>query len=91
MIPHGVTSCLLLPHVLRRLAPRAPPAARRIAEALGASDAAAGVAELVAALGLPRHLAAYALSDADLAAAARDVATPDHPEAELLGILRDAL
>jgi maleylacetate reductase len=90
-IPHGVTSCLILPHVLRRLAPRAPPAARRIAEALGAPDAAAGVAELVEALGLPRHLAAYGLSDADLAAAARDVATPDHPEDELLGILRDAL
>ncbi|MFL5272928.1 MAG: iron-containing alcohol dehydrogenase, partial [Anaeromyxobacteraceae bacterium] len=90
-VPHGVTSCLLLPHVLRRLAPHAPGPARRIAEALEASDAATGVAELVAALDLPRHLAAWGLSEADLVSAARDVATPEHPEEELLGILRAAL
>ncbi len=89
-IPHGVTSCLLLPHVLRVLAPRKPATAARIAEALGGADAAASVADLVAALGLPRHLAAWNLSDADLAEAVRPVATAEHPAAELLGILRAA-
>src|SRR6266852_3332449 len=58
-IPHGVTSCLLLPHVLRYLAPRAPETMKRIAEALEAPTAAEGVARLVAQLGLPNHLAAY--------------------------------
>jgi maleylacetate reductase len=90
-IPHGVTSCLLLPHVLRRLAPRAPDAAARIAMALGAADAADGVAGLIAALELPQHLSAWNLSDEALAAVARDVASPEHPADELLAILRAAL
>ena len=34
-IPHGVSSCLVLPHVMRYLAPRQAPAQARIAEALG--------------------------------------------------------
>lgn len=90
-IPHGVTSCLLLPHVLRYLAPRAPQAAARIAEALGARDAAEGVADLVARLGLPRHLSDWKLGDEDLREAVRPVASPEHPEADLLAILRAAL
>ena len=89
-IPHGVTSCLLLPHVLRVLAPRFPEAAARIAEVLGGGDAASAVADLVAALGLPRRLSAWNLSDEDLAEAVRPVATPEHPAEELLGILRAA-
>lgn len=90
-IPHGVTSCLLLPHVLRYLAPRAPEAAGRIARALGASDAATGVAELVTALDLPRHLSAWKLSEADLREAAQPLASPEHPEADLVAILHAAL
>jgi alcohol dehydrogenase class IV len=90
-IPHGVTSCLLLPHVLRVLAPRAPGAAARIAAALGGPDAATAVGDLVAALGLPRHLSAWNLSEADLEEAVRPVASAEHPAGELLGILRAAL
>jgi len=90
-IPHGVTSCLLLPHVLRYLAPRAPQAAARIAEALGARDAADAVADLVARLGLPRHLSEWKLTEADLREAVRPVASPEHPEDDLLAILRAAL
>ncbi len=89
-VPHGVTSCLLLPHVLRVLAPRAPGAAARIADALGAGDAADGVAELLARLGLPRHLSEWNLSEADLVEAARPVATSEHPQAELMAIMRAA-
>ena len=89
-IPHGVTSCLLLPHVLRVLAPCSPEAAARIAEVLGGADAASAVSDLVAALGLPRRLSAWDLSDEDLAEAVRPVATPEHPAEELLGILRAA-
>jgi alcohol dehydrogenase len=90
-IPHGVTSCLLLPHVLRYLAPRAPQAMARIAAALEARDAAGGVADLVAALDLPRRLSAWNLSDADLVEAVRPVASAQYPEADLVGILRAAL
>ena len=43
------------------------------------------------ALGLPQHLAAYKLSDADLREAVRPVASAENPEADLLGILRAAL
>src|SRR5437868_6150762 len=39
-IPHGVSSCLLLPHVLCYLAPEAPETMKRIADALEAPTAA---------------------------------------------------
>ena len=90
-IPHGVSSCLLLPHVLRYLAPEAPETMKRIAEALEAPTAAEGVARLVSQLGLPNHLAAYKLSEDDLREAVRPVASADHSENDLLGILRAAL
>jgi alcohol dehydrogenase class IV len=90
-IAHGVTSCLLLPHVLRHLAPARPEAARRIAEVLEADDAASGVEALLAQLGVPRHLAEYGLSEPDLVAAARDVAGAGHSESDLLRILHAAL
>jgi alcohol dehydrogenase len=90
-IPHGVGSCLLLPHVMRYLAPRAPETMRRIAEALEAPTAAEGVSRLIAQLELPQHLAEYRLSEADLREAARPVASAENPEEDLVGILRAAL
>jgi len=90
-IPHGVTSCLLLPHVLRYLAPRFPRAMEEIARALGGVDASTAVFELVARLGLPQRLGDWHLSEADLVEAVKPVATAEHPEGELLGILRAAL
>ena len=89
-IPHGVTSSLLLPHVLRYLAPRHPAAIARIAEALGARDAAAGLEELLDRLGVSRHLGQWNLTDAQLAGAARAAAGNEYPEADLLSILRAA-
>jgi alcohol dehydrogenase class IV len=100
-IPHGVSSCLLLPHVMRYLAPRTAEAQARIAAALGvdvaelpvdvaARCAADHVAELIHRLGLPEHLAAYGLSEADLEAAARPVATAEYPFEDLVAIYRAA-
>jgi len=89
-IPHGVTSCLLLPHVLRYLAPRAPGAMVRIADALGGVEAASAVGDLIAELELPQHLAAFNLSEADLVEAVRPLAGAEHPLGELLEILRAA-
>jgi maleylacetate reductase len=101
-IPHGVSSCLMLPPVMRYLAPRSQPAQARIAEALGvdirgmpparaAACAADAVADLIQRLGLPCHLAAYGLSQADLEAAARPVASETLPLADLVGIYQAAL
>ena len=101
-IPHGVSSCLLLPHVMRYLAPRTGSAQARIAEALGtdvrempveqaARCAADAVAELIDRLDLPHHLAAYGLNEADLEAAARPVASSALPVEDLVGIYRAAL
>jgi alcohol dehydrogenase len=100
-IPHGVTSSLLLPHVMRYLCSRTVEAQASIAAALGvdtrempveqaAARAADAVYDLIGALGQPQHLAAYGLSEADLEAAARPVASPDYPLEDLVGIYRAA-
>jgi maleylacetate reductase len=101
-IPHGVSSCLLLPHVMRYLAPSHAAALARIAEALGvdpggppleraAMAAGHAVAELIRELGLPQRLSAYGLTDADLLAAATPVASKAYPLEDLLAIYRAAL
>jgi alcohol dehydrogenase len=94
-IPHGVTSCLLLPHVMRFVAGRNPRPLERIAAALGAnppsaSAAADAVQALIAELGLPQRIAPFGLSDGDLVEAVRPLAGKEHAEAELLGIMRAA-
>ena len=66
-IPHGVTSCIVLPAVMRRLASRTLPAQRRIAEALGvrtegheaatvAAEAADRLEAFIRSLGVPTRL-----------------------------------
>ncbi|HEX8967087.1 MAG TPA: iron-containing alcohol dehydrogenase [Chloroflexota bacterium] len=101
-IPHGISSCLLLPHVMRYLAPSSAVSQARIAAALGidsgamsieraASCAADAVADLVGRLELPQHLGAYGLSQADLEAAARPVASQAYPFEDLVDIYRAAL
>jgi alcohol dehydrogenase class IV len=100
-IPHGVSSCLVLPHVMRYLAPRTAAVQARIAAALGvdvremptaraASCAADAVADLIVRLGLPHRLGAYGLSEDDLLAAARPVASAAYPLEDLIQIYREA-
>jgi alcohol dehydrogenase class IV len=57
-VPHGITSCVLLPAVLAWNRPANALRQRRVAAALGRTDgdAARAVADLVADLGLPRTL-----------------------------------
>jgi alcohol dehydrogenase len=101
-IPHGVSSCLVLPHVMRYLARRNPAPLARAAAALGvdtaempveqaALRAADAVADLIRALDLPEHLSAYGLTNADLEVAARPVASDTYPLEDLLAIYRAAL
>jgi len=59
-VPHGYTSCVMLPHVMRYNEGVTAPKQRLIAEAMGRPDvpAANAVAELIAALGQPTTLRA---------------------------------
>ncbi|HKW59556.1 MAG TPA: iron-containing alcohol dehydrogenase [Candidatus Dormibacteraeota bacterium] len=82
-IPHGVTSCLLLPHVMRFLAPRMPDRM----EALPSPEA---VYDLIASLDLPQHIAAYGIGEKELRRAADELAGT-FSASDLLSIYLSAL
>jgi len=99
-IPHGVTSCLLLPHVMRYLAATQADRLALMAPALGVNRPGASEAELaraaadaveglIARLGLPHHLAAYGLSEEQLRGAAEGL-SKQYPVEDLLAILHAA-
>ncbi|MEO8718042.1 MAG: iron-containing alcohol dehydrogenase [Burkholderiales bacterium] len=71
-VPHGHTSCIMLPHVLRYNVPATAGQQKLIAEALGRPGMSAGdaVAELVRALGQPATLRAAGVKREQLAAVA---------------------
>jgi len=62
-IPHGVTSCLLLPHVMRYLGRNTP-----------LPVSADAVQDLIAQLGLPQHIADYGIGEPELKRAASELA-----------------
>ncbi|SHL17845.1 maleylacetate reductase [Pseudonocardia thermophila] len=78
-MPHARTHAVLLPHVLAFNAPGAPEAAERIARALGADDAVAGLRALADELGVPRGLRELGLAEDRLAEAAQ-LAAPAVPK-----------
>ena len=82
-IPHGVTSCLLLPHVMRYLAPQMP---GRMAALPSPED----VYRLIATLGLPQHIAQFGIGEPELRRAATELAGKFSAE-DLLGIYLAAL
>ena len=82
-IPHGVTSCLLLPHVLRYLGPRMPDRAAL----LPSPDE---VYDFIGSLGLPQHIAAYGIGEPELRRAAQELAGK-FPADDLLEIYVAAL
>ena len=82
-IPHGVTSCLLLPHVMRYLA-------RRMPERVAALPTPDEVFELIASLGLPQHISQYDVGQAELRRAADELAGK-YPATDLYGIYVAAL
>jgi len=69
-LPHAPTHAAVLPHVVAFNAPAAPLAMARVAEALGAADAATGLAALKRALGLTASLGDLGLREVDLDRAA---------------------
>jgi alcohol dehydrogenase class IV len=82
-IPHGVTSCLLLPHVMRYLAPQ-------MADRMASLPAPDEVQRLIASLGLPQHIAPYGIGEPELRRAADELAGK-HSAEDLLGIYLAAL
>ena len=90
-IPHGVTSCLLMPHVMRYTAREKPELMARIARATGSGqDAAGDVDALIASLGLPQHIADYGIGEPELRRAAGELAGR-YPAEVLLEIYLAAL
>ncbi|ALQ32616.1 Maleylacetate reductase [Arthrobacter sp. YC-RL1] len=69
-LPHAQTHATVLPYVLAFNAPAAPEAARRIADALGCSDALEGLNQLRKRLKAPVALRDYGLKETDLSEAA---------------------
>lgn len=88
-IPHGVTSCLLLPHVMRYLGRSMPDRIQMLSVATG-PDPADRVEELIASLGLPQHISQFDVGQAPLRVAAEELAG-QYPAADLLGIYLAAL
>jgi len=82
-IPHGVTSCLLLPHVMRYLGPRMP-------ERTAALPSPDSVYELIGSLALPQHIAAYGIGEPELRRAADELAGK-HPAEDLFEVYRAAI
>jgi alcohol dehydrogenase class IV len=90
-IPHGVTSCLLMPHVMRYVAREKPERVARLGAATGSvKDAAGDVEALIASLGLPQHIAEYGLGETELRRAADDLGDR-YPAKDLLEIYLAAL
>jgi 3-oxoacid CoA-transferase len=90
-IPHGVTSCLLMPHVMRYVARAQPDRMALLGGATGAGkDAAGDVEKLIASLGLPRHIADYGIGEPELRRAADELGER-YPAKDLLEIYLAAL
>jgi maleylacetate reductase len=93
-IPHGVTSCLLLPHVMRYMARKTPQRMQLLCEAMGWGPNPLGAADrvqgLIASLGLPQHIADSKLGEPELRRAADELAGR-YPAADLLAIYLAAM
>jgi len=88
-IPHGVTSCLLLPHVLRYYHAHMPERVAMLSVATG-HDPAGRVQGFVESLGLPQHIAAYGIGEPELRKAADQLAGK-YPAQDLLEVYLAAL
>lgn len=75
-IPHGVTSCIVLPAVCRFLQPRTQPAQAKIAAALGADGGTAedAINDFLDTLSVPRRLSECGAERADIPLVAEAVA-----------------
>ncbi len=93
-IPHGVTSCLLMPHVMRYQASRHPDRLAELSRATGSGGGALAAADdveaLIRSLGLPRRIVECGIGEPELRIAAEELAG-QYPAGDLLGIYLAAL
>jgi maleylacetate reductase len=95
-LPHAETHAIVLPHALRYNAAAAPEAMKRIARALGATDAANGIWTLEKTLGLALRLSEIGMIEADLERAAKVASEAPYPNPRkveygpVLALLRNA-
>jgi maleylacetate reductase len=90
-IPHGVTSCLLLPHVIRYYGRHMPDRVALLGGATGSRpDPAGSVQALITSLGLPQHTADFGVGEPQLRKAADELAGK-YPAKDLLEIYLAAL
>ncbi len=78
-LPHAETHSIVLPHALKYNSDAAPEAMARISKALGSKEAASGIFDLEASLGIPMRLADIGMKHADLKLAARIAAEAPYP------------
>lgn len=101
-VPHGITSCIILPHVMRAFAPIYPQQLGRIAQALGlisehaeatqlALSAADAVSGLIGQLGLPQHLRDVGINESELPKIAATTPHREFSTEELEKLLRGML
>jgi maleylacetate reductase len=94
-IPHGVTSCLLLPHVMRYIAGEQPDRMTEMSMAMGLGREPAAVSDavfdLIHDLDLPQSIAAYGIGEPELRMAADSLERDDVTPADLLDIYMAAL
>ncbi len=77
-VEHGLSHAIVLPHVTAYNGRFAPEAVGRIAEAIGAADAAAGLFDLLVAAGLPTSLTAVGIEAGQLDEITRITIETDH-------------
>ena len=80
-IPHGESNSVVLPHVVAFNTPHMPDVAADIAQALQSANAAPGICDLAARIGVPSSLRSLGLPRGDLAAIAAEVVAkpPSNP------------
>ncbi|HEX7054557.1 MAG TPA: maleylacetate reductase [Burkholderiales bacterium] len=78
-LPHAETHSVVLPHAMRYNAQATHEAMGRVARAIGAVDAPAGIWDIQKALGVPMRLAELGLQEADLERAARIAVEAPYP------------
>ncbi|TDV47921.1 maleylacetate reductase and hydroxyquinol 1,2-dioxygenase domain-containing protein [Actinophytocola oryzae] len=95
-LPHAPTHTVVLPHAMAYNAAAAPEAMRRVADALGATDAPSAVYDLIVTAGGPTSLRELGLAEADLDRAAELAVEHPYPNPAaltregILGLLRHA-
>lgn len=78
-LPHAETHTVVLPHAMAYNAPAAPEAMARIAEALGADDAPAGVYDLISSVDGPLSLRELGMAEKELGRAAQLATARPYP------------